>query len=111
MRNSYRKENRIQKSSQNWQIYAEKTQFSSLKIPFFFKNIIFQTLVDKKNDLKGFKTAAKGILNKNRNLHSRMTNIFPKEFSKKSSKIEKEKTKSAQNRKTRNLKKLGRKEK
>jgi hypothetical protein len=28
MRNSYRKENRIQKGSQNWQIYTEKTQFS-----------------------------------------------------------------------------------
>jgi len=36
-----------------------------------------------------------------------MTNIFPKELSK----IEKEKTKSAQKRRTRNLKKLGRKEK
>jgi hypothetical protein len=40
-----------------------------------------------------------------------MTNIFPKEFSKQNSKIVKEKTKSAQKRKTRNLKKLGRKEK
>ncbi len=68
-------------------------------------------MVDKKNDLKGFKTAAKGILNNKKKLHSRMTNIFPKEFSKKNSKIEKEKTKSAQKRKTRNLKKLGRKEK
>ncbi len=28
MRNSYKKKNRIQKGSQNWQIYAEKTQFS-----------------------------------------------------------------------------------
>jgi len=40
-----------------------------------------------------------------------MTNIFPKEFSKQNSKIEKQKTKSAQKRKTRNLKKLGREEK
>jgi hypothetical protein len=28
MRNSYRKENTIQKGSQNWRIYAEKIQFS-----------------------------------------------------------------------------------
>ncbi len=43
MRNSYRKENTIQKGSQNCQIYADKTQISTLKNPIFLQKIIFQT--------------------------------------------------------------------
>jgi hypothetical protein len=43
MRNSYRKENRIQKGSQNWRISAEKTQFSPLKNPSFPQKINLQT--------------------------------------------------------------------